>query len=99
MFLKNKNNIPIRFTIIALIIGFIGGFFSIMYLGSTGNLIMELNQKPCFKYIGEKDPNSFCDEKGNLHIYFEGNSKIDSGWYINSESNKCISCDKIIGGN
>ena len=98
MFLKNKNNIQIRFTVIALVIGFIGGFFSVVYLGSTGNLILELNQKPCFKYTGE-DPNAFCDEKGSLHTFFEGNNKLEKGWYINSESDKCVSCKEVLGGN
>ncbi len=97
MFWKNKSNISIRFTLIALIIGFIAGFFSLIYLSSTGNLLLELNQKPCYKYIGE-DNDSFCDEKGRLHLYFEGNSKLEEGWYINDESEKCVPCSQITGG-
>ncbi len=92
----NKNKIPIRFTLMALTIGFIAGFFSLIYLSSTGNLLLELNQKPCFKYSGE-EPDAFCDEKGSLHVYFKGNSELDSGWYT-TKSNKCIPCSEIKGG-
>jgi len=97
MFFSNKHKIPIKFTALALIIGFIAGFFSIIYLSGTGNLILELNQNPCFKYSGE-DSDSFCDEKGNLHVYFKGNSDLPVGWYI-TKSDKCIPCDTIKGGN
>ncbi len=98
MFLKNKHNIPIRFTALALILGFIAGFFSIAYLGSTGNLILELNQKPCFKYTGEHS-NSFCDEKGNQHVFFEGSKELEKGWYTTNNSTECIPCYSVKGGN
>ncbi len=93
MFLKNKHNIKIRFTVLALVVGFLAGFFSVIYLSSTGNLALELNQKPCFKYTG-KDPNAFCDEKGKLHVFFEGNSELEKGWYV-TDSKQCVSCSKI----
>ncbi|MBU2100184.1 hypothetical protein KKG83_00810 [Candidatus Micrarchaeota archaeon] len=96
MFWKNKNNIPIKFTLIALILGFTAGFFSVIYLSSTGNLLLELNQKPCFKYTGE-NPDSFCDEKGNLHVFFKGDKELNQGWYT-TESDKCVPCNEI-GGN
>jgi len=97
MFFKNTHKVPIKFTALALIIGFIAGFSSVIYLNSSGNLLLELNQKPCFKYSGENS-DAFCDEKGKLHVYFKGSSELDKGWYI-TESDECISCNEIIGGN
>ncbi|MFH1663819.1 MAG: hypothetical protein ABH986_03350 [archaeon] len=97
MFFKNKSGIPIKFTFLALALGFIAGFFSVIYLSSTGNLLLELNQKPCYKFTGE-NKDAFCDEKGNLHIYFKGNSELGEGWYI-TESNECVYCNQVTGGN
>jgi hypothetical protein len=92
--LFNKSRVSLKFGFMALILGFIAGFISAIYLESTGFMLLETKQ-PCFKYIGE-DKDSFCDSKGNLHFYFKGNKDLEKGWYTTSNSSKCVPCNQLM---
>jgi len=87
-----KKDLGWKFVLLALAIGFVSGFFSLVYLSTTGNAVIPtLPVGACYKYTGSL-PEAYCDTAGNLHFYFEGSSDLQEGWYVVENHPDCVPC-------
>lgn len=96
MFGKDKLN-KWKFGFAALFIGFLAGYLTSIYLGTTSTGMIpavQVNPENCFKYNGEL-PDAYCDSGGSLHFYFKGNDELKEGWYLTENSEECRKCSFV----
>ncbi|MEW6294940.1 MAG: hypothetical protein AB1467_01435 [Candidatus Diapherotrites archaeon] len=84
-----------KFTLIALVLGFIAGYASSIYLAFSGHAFVPMPlAKDCFKYNGSL-PDAYCDSSGSLHIYVKGSSELKDGWYVEENASDCKPCSFV----
>jgi len=81
-----------KFTLIALVIGFIAGYASSIYLAFSGNALVPMPlASNCYKYNGPL-ADAYCDAQGGLHVYVKGSPELKDGWYTEEKSSDCKPC-------